>query len=156
MVKKALRGMLRISNWIPLIPIIVFFAMAHYLPQNRLAIVVNALDIGAWVLILRAYGPALWEKWRSDEKVTSEIYVLSGILLYVTALAMSRIWSLAIIFSGKPAWMINHWFQSFCYLLMALSCYYFLRVPGSSVSRKYIAWALAISLTIMGAALLMS
>jgi len=155
MVRKVLRGISRPSNWIPLIPILVFLVAAQVWPQNKLAIMTNALDIGAWFLIMRAYVPPFYRKLREGRSHdAADLYLLGGNLLNVSALAASRIWSLGIILAGKPAWMINHWFQSFCYLLAALSYYYYLRVPKSDTSRRYITYALAIAAVLGGIILL--
>lgn len=149
--RKFLRGVGRLSNWVMVLPIVVFFYLALWLPQNRLAIITNGLVIGVWIPLVRNYLPPFWKNLRSD-KSHPETYFLGGILLGSTAIAMSRIWSLGIIMAGKPAWMINHWFQSFCYLLAALSWYYLLRVPENKKSARYITYALitAVSVIVVG------
>lgn len=146
--QRFLRGLRHASNWLSLAPILIFLIMAQTLNPNTLAVVINSLDIGVWILVLRAYVPPLWRKLRESRRGSADIYMLGAVLLSSTALAMSRLWSIGIILAGKPAWMINHWFQSFCYMLIALSYYYFLRIPGSLTSAKYIAYALAASVTI--------
>jgi hypothetical protein len=152
-VRKILRGLGHLSNWLPLLPVVIFLVMAQIMSQNRLAIIINSLDIGAWFLIVRAYGWAFYMKLRSEERHSPETYFLGAVLLNVTALAWTRMWSFGIILMGKPPWMINHWFQSFCYLLIALSYYYFLRIPENSDSRRYITYSLAIAVVLMGVGL---
>lgn len=151
--RRTLRGLRNLSNWVMLLPIGLFFFMVQLFPQNKLAIITNGLDIGVWILVVRAYLPPFWTALRAREH-RPETYLLGGVLLNSTALAMSRIWSLGIIVAGKPPWMINHWFQSFCYLLMALSYYYFLRVPKEHESRKYIAYALILGVVFFSSVLL--
>lgn len=138
----------RLGRCIWLIPVAVFFAAVLFTPQNKLAIVINGLDIGAWIFILRGYFPPFWRlfKRKSD---SPELFFFGGVLMFSTGVALSRIWSLGIILAGKPAWMINHWFQSFCYLIVALGLFYLLRIPGSGRSGKYIAGAITIAVMVV-------
>lgn len=146
--RKLLHGIRQPSNWFWLLPIGLFLALAHLFPQNKVAIVTNGLDIGVWLFILRAYGPPFFMQLRSD-KPHPEINLFGGILLMSTALAASRIWSQVIIMLDKPVWMLNHWFQSFCYLLVALGMFYLIKIPGYSKSRGYIMGALAIAVMVI-------
>ena len=155
MVRKLLQGVSRPSNWLPVFPIGFFFILALVWPQNKLALITNGMVIGAWVLILRSYVPPFVHNLRSDNEHPENNFI-GGVLLGSTAIAASRIWSIAIILAGKPAWMINHWFQSFCYMLAALSWYYLLRAPGNSKSAKYITYALIIAVAVLVLGLLIT
>lgn len=150
--RKALRGLRNPSNWIAILPIVIFFILISFqiVTQNAVAIVTNGLDIGGAILLNFAMIPAWWRMLRREGS-TPEAFLFGGILLWVNALAASRIWSLAIIIGGKPLWMINHWFQSFCYLLMGISIFYLLRVPGEqgTMKIKYVAYGLVLAVAFM-------
>lgn len=147
MVKKILHGLRRPSNYLWLVPIVLFFIATQVWSQNKIAILTNGLDIGVWVFILRAYLPPFISLLRkAGDK--PELGFFGGIITISTALAASRIWSLAIILMGKPAWMLNYWFQSFCYFMIAVGMFYLLRVPTSEKSGWYIVGAIVIAIVV--------
>lgn len=148
--QKLLRGLKSPSNWLAVIPVFIFFVAVITLPQNAIAILTNGLDIGGAVLLNFALLPA-WVRMLRRDGPSAEAYLFGGILMIVDSIAASRLWSLAIIMSGKPAWMINHWFQSFCYLMVGVGIFYLLRIPGQSYrgGYKYIAYGAALSIVVM-------
>jgi hypothetical protein len=150
--QKVWRGLKNPSFWVSMLPIVFFFVVVslQLVSQNTVAIIANGLDIGGAILLDFAMIPAWWRMLRSERK-TPEAFLFGGILLFVNALAASRLWSLAIIMSGKPSWMINHWFQSFCYLLMGIAIFYLLRVPGEqgTMKTKYVAYGLVVAVGVM-------
>jgi len=91
----------------------------------------------------------VWVRLLRRDRESPESYLFGAVILMTSAIAASRLWSLAIIVAGKPAWMINHWFQSFCYLMVGLSIFYLLSVPGYKLSMKYVMWALLVALCVM-------
>src|SRR5690349_11943823 len=106
MVQKFLRGLSHASNWLALVPIFIFLVLAQTLNQNTLAIIINSLDIGVWILVMRAYVPPFWRKLRASQRGSPDMFMLGAVLLSSTSLAASRMWSLGIILAGKPPWMI--------------------------------------------------
>ncbi len=146
--RNLLAGLKRHYNWIAFVPFLVFFVAVLVLSANTIAILINGLDIAVLTPILIAYLPIFWKKLRSDAD-PADLGLLGGLLLICVAVDVSRIWSLAIILSGKPAWMINHWFQSLCYLMVALGQFYLLRVPGSRTSRRYLSYAFCLAVVVV-------
>ncbi len=131
--RKLLHGLARPSTFLPLLALVAaaFGVAAQVVPQNTLAIVINGMFIAVSVMVVAAYGPALITSLRAEEAKKDQ-YLLSGIILFWVSVSASRVWSLALIMAGKPPWMINHWFQTFCYLSAASSGYYFLQISGKS------------------------
>ena len=82
-------------------------------------------------MVFAAYSPTLLRSLRADHELREQ-HLVTGILLMWGAIAASRMWSLALIMAGKPPWMINHWFQTFCYVVAAASGYYYLKIAGPS------------------------
>lgn len=154
MVKKLLHGLKRPSNWLPVLPVLFFFWLVagEVVSLNAVAILANGLDIGGAILLNFALIPA-WVKVVRRAGYTPEAYLFGGLLMLVNSVALSRLWSLGIIMMGKPAWMINHWFQSFCYLMVGLAMFYLLKVAGNNehgVFRyKYVAYGLAVAVMVM-------
>lgn len=157
MVKRFLRGLKSPNNWLTVIPILVFFVIVsqEVLSQNTIAIITNGLDIGGAILLNFALLPA-WVKILRRQGTSPEAFLFGGILIIVNAVAASRLWSWAIIFMEKPAWMINHWFQSFCYLMIGVGMFYLLKIPGEKPGsgHRYIAWGLVFAVGVMVAFLL--
>lgn len=150
--RKILRGLKSPNNWLPIIPIVFFFVIVAggIISQNSIAIITNGLDIGGTILLDFALIP-VWFKLLRRDKHAPEAFLFGGILTCVNSIAASRVWSLAIIMSGKPGWMINHWFQSFCYLMFGLGIFYLLKVPGEDGPKglRYVAYGLVLSVIVM-------
>lgn len=152
MVKKLIRGLRKPGNWLAAVPIAFFFGIVAFnvIPPNAIAIITNGLDIGGAILINFAFLP-VWVKLLRRPHSSPEAFLFGGMLLMVNAVAASRVWSWALILADKPAWMINHWFQSFCYLMVGLGMFYLLKIPGEKgkSSVKYIAWGLVLAVAVM-------
>ena len=146
--QRLLRGLRSPKSWIAVAPLLVFFISVLVLPPNTIAIITNGLDIGGWVLLMYVLMP-VWVRLLRRDRESPESYLFGAVILMTSAIAASMLWSLAIIVAGKPAWMINHWFQSFCYLMVGLSIFYLLSVPGYKLSMKYVMWALLVALCVM-------
>lgn len=148
--KRLLRGLVRPSTFLPVVLLlfVAFIVAGEFIPPNSLALLINGIFISMWIVICATYVPVLTRSLRADHVLLDQYHV-SGVLLLWTALAASRFWSIAIILAGKPAWMVNHWFQTFCYLTAALSGFYLLQVPGvAGIGRRksVIAMLLAVAL----------
>jgi hypothetical protein len=153
--QRLIRGLARPSTFLPVLgmALLAFGVSSQIVAQNTLAIVINGLFIAMSVVVVAAYGPPLTHALRSD-KVQKDQYLLTGILMFWISIAASRVWSLALIMAGKPDWMINHWFQSFCYLSAAASGFYFLQITGHSKrGYKYTTAAIVIAVCIVTAML---
>lgn len=148
--RKFMHGLKNLSNWYAGVPIVIFFLLVQIFPQNIIAIITNGLDIGGAILLNFAFIP-VWVHLLRRERHSPEAFLFGGLLLIVNAVAASRVWSLAIIVVGKPAWMINHWFQSLCYLMVGVGIFYLLKIPGEQGegSVKYIAWGLVCAVAVM-------
>ena len=151
--KKVLRGIANPNNWAAIIPVIFFFLIVYFqvLDNNHIAIITNGLDIGGFVLLAFAFVPVWFRVLRRDGP-SPEAYLFGGILLMAGSVAASRMWSWAIIIAGKPAWMLNHWFQSFCYLMIGVGMFYLLKIPGSNEGwrgMRYIAYGLVLATGLM-------
>lgn len=150
--KKVLQGLRKPSNWLAALPILFFFVIVStgLVSQNTIAIITNGLDIGGAVLLTFALLPA-WIETLRRRGPSPEAYLFGGILLIVNSVAASRLWSWAIIAMGKPSWMINHWFQSFCYLMIGVGIFYLLKIPGEgrASSMRYIAYGLVLAVIAM-------
>lgn len=149
--RRLLRGLARPSTFMPVVFLLLagFGVAAQFVAQNTLAILINGLFIAVFVMIVAAYAPTLLRTLRAAE-VQKDQYLVSGILLLWGSIAASRMWSLALIMAGKPAWMINHWFQTLCYLMAAMSGFYFLQIPGASrVGYRYTTAAIIIAIAVV-------
>lgn len=150
--QKFLRELRNLNNWIAVIPVIFFFVVVAFglLSQNSIAIITNGLDIGGAVLLNFALLP-VWLRILHRRGTSPEAFLFGGILMIVNGVAGSRLWSLAVIMSGKPSWMVSHWLQSFCYLMVGLGMFYLLKVPGNghTAGMRYIAWGLVLSVGVM-------
>lgn len=152
--RKFLRGLGNLNNWLALVPVLFFFVVIslEIFSRNTVAIITNGLDIGGAILLDFALIPA-WIKLLRRSREMPEAYLFGGILLIVNAVAASRVWSWGIIVSGKPEWMLNHWFQSFCYLMVGLGMFYLLKIPSDGKaglsSYRYIAYGLVAAVIVM-------
>ena len=149
--QRLLQGLARPRTFLPLLVLVLvgYAVSAQLIPQNTLAIIINGLLIAVSVMVMAAYGPGFITALRSSE-LKKDQYLLSGILLLWLSLAASRMWSLALIMAGKPPWMINHWFQTFCYLVAASSGFYFLQITGhSKTGIRYVTAAIVIAVMII-------
>ena len=149
--QRLLRGLARPSTFVPILALIamLFGASAQIIPQNTLAIITNGLFISVSVMVIAAYTPALLSSLRSDA-VKDDQYLITGILLFWLAISASRVWSLVIIMAGKPDWMINHWFQTFCYIAAASSGFYFLQITGHSrIGYRYTTAAIVLAVAVV-------
>lgn len=145
--ERLIRGILRVEFWGPLLVAgLAFLVSAIFISRDDIALVVNAVDIAVWVAILMAYFPVLIRVLREPE-VKKDQHLVTGILLLWTALAFSRIWAIVFVLLGRPDYMQNALFTSFCYAAIAFSGYYFIKVPGTSrVGWTYTAFAFALSI----------
>lgn len=153
--KRLLQGLARPSTFLPLVGLMLlaFGVSAQIVPQNTLAISINGLFIAVSIMIARAYGPALINSLRAPS-ANKDQYLVTGILLLWFSISASRVWSLALIMAGKPPWMINHWFQTFCYLVAASSGFYFLLIPGpNKTGFKFTTYGLMIAVGVVTAML---
>lgn len=135
--QRILAGLRRPSTFVPfmILALVAAGVFSRIVPQNQLALITNGTFIAVAMAVNSAYLPVLIQCLRAPE-VKQDQYLVSGILLFFNSIALSRVWSMAIILSGKPDWMINAPVQSLCYLMAALSGFYFLKVPG----RTTIGW----------------
>lgn len=149
--RKLLHGLARPSTYLP---VLIMAALGvgismGFIPQNTIAIIINGLFVAVTVMIIAAYGPALVASLRA-ETARRDQYLVSGIIMLWLSIAASRVWSLALIMAGKPPWMINHWFQTFCYLTAAASGFYFLKITGpSKTGTRYTAAAVILAVLIV-------
>jgi hypothetical protein len=149
--QRILRGLIRPSTFLPIFGMVLlgFGVSSQLIAQNVLAILINGLFIAMTVVVAAAYGVPLVNALKSEE-IKKDQYLLTGIVMLWVSIAASRIWSLAIITAGKPDWMINHWFQSFCYLAAAASGFYFLQLVGHPRrGLKYATAAIALAVVIV-------
>lgn len=135
--RRLIAGLLRPSTILPatILMFIAWVVLSRIIPQNQLAIITNATFISVALAVNAAYGPVLIKCLRAPD-MRADQYLVSGILLIFLSIAASRVWSMAIILANKPDWMINAPVQSLCYLMAALSGFFFLKVPG----RTAIGW----------------
>lgn len=151
MVDRFLRGLARPSTFLPflLCCIVGFITAASVFNGVAVSIFFNGFDIAICVLIDIAYMPVLWHSIRAPNP-TKEQYLVSGILLAWNAIAFSRGWVMAAIMMGRPAWMLNHWVLSLCYAMVAMSGFYFLKVPGKvNGGWRYVTIALVLAVAII-------
>lgn len=132
--QKLLRGLLRPSTFVPLIILILSFALAiQLLDYDSVAIIINGIIIAVWIVVAKAYTPLLIESLR-EETPTKQQYLVTGVLMVWTAFAFSRIWADVYVVLGRPENMMNHWFPYLCFLTSAMSGFYFIKVPDNSDS----------------------
>ena len=145
--RKLVRGLVRPRTFIPLLLMVVGFLGAYStLSIPMLSLWINAIDIAIWFMIVAQYTPVVWRVLREDNPRMEENFVF-GIVLLFTALAVSRMWAIAVMMNDRPAWMIGHWLPPLCYWVIAVSGFYFIKVPGGTT--KYLTWAVVLAVLII-------
>lgn len=145
--RRFLRGVARPS--LVIAGICALYALAYnILPSSVIYIALNAVVIGIWVLMIRAYTPPLIKVIRRDAP-TEERNLIIGIVVLWTAFAASRVWVTAAIMMGRPDWMANHWILQFSYVIAGTSGYWFLSVPQGKTPCGYPTYAMLISIAIV-------
>ncbi len=132
--QRLLRGLVRPDTYLPLLLICVSFITAiTFSGITALMLISNGIFLAMWVTVTCAWLPALNRVLRA-ESFQREQNLVMGILIFWTAVGISRVWAVAYLLAGKPLWMEGTLVPVFCYFTAAASGYYFVRVAGGSTS----------------------
>lgn len=133
MVKKLIKGAMRLSTSLPFLAIIVsgFLVANSLLSSDQVTIIASAISIVVWIVLMITYVPSLIFVIRAGHRVEEQnVYI--GVILVSTALASWAFWRAWFTILDQPDWMIGHWLPSFISIIASMSCFYFLSAPGVS------------------------